>query len=172
MLEVWKDIEGFEGIYQISNLGNVKNKKNDKLLKPQMSRNINGYLFVRLFKSYNNETKAITCEQRYVHRLVGTHFLQNPENKQTINHIDGIKTHNIDINLEWKTRSENDIHKVRILKKESGINHYKSQITFEELIQIRKLISIGVRALEIAQRFRVSRDVIYKIKHHRTYKYI
>lgn len=104
MLEIWKDIEGYSGQYQISNKGNVKSfKRNQKgvNLKPQISGQ--GYLAVSLL----TEGKA---KWHKVHRLVALAFLENPENKQEVNHLDGDKTNNCVENLVWANRSENTKH--------------------------------------------------------------
>lgn len=103
MIEIWKDIEGYNGIYQISNLGrvkslgNTKNKK-DKIIKPV--KNNKGYLRVTLHKS-----NVIT--RMYVHRLVAIAFIPNINNYPQINHIDENKLNNCVDNLEWCTNKYN-----------------------------------------------------------------
>lgn len=111
--EVFKDICGYEGLYQVSNLGNVKSlsfgAKNmrmsniSKLLK--ISTTNCGYCKVQLYKS----GKPKMC---YVHRLVAEAFIPNPENKSQVNHIDGNKLNNVVSNLEWVTASGNQIHAI------------------------------------------------------------
>lgn len=120
MEEVWKDIDGFEGYYQVSNLGKVKSVdryvKNsslssgiqhikEKMLKP--SDNGSGYLFVALCKNRKYSQKTI-------HTLVANAFILNPENKPTVNHKDGNKYNNCVENLEWATYQEQSEHAVRI----------------------------------------------------------
>jgi hypothetical protein len=110
MIEVWKDIKGYEGLYQISNLGNVKSiYRYKKKLKPY--KNKNGYYYVNLYK--NNQLKHL-----YIHRLVAENFISNFEKKSFVNHKNGIKTDNRVFNLEWCTRSENELHKHNILEKQ------------------------------------------------------
>ena len=106
MVEEYRDIIGFEGIYKVSNYGNVKSLGNsksrkEKLLKSQ--RKTNGYLSVTLYK--NGKSKSY-----FVHRLVAQAFIPNPESKPEVNHINGIKTDNNVKNLEWNTRTENEQH--------------------------------------------------------------
>lgn len=101
--EIWRDIEGFEGLYQVSNLGNVKslgNNKNkkEKILKP--SKNIWGYLQVWLIKDGRRYAKT-------VHRLVAEAFIPNPDNLPEINHKSEDKTDNSVKNLEWCTHEYN-----------------------------------------------------------------
>jgi hypothetical protein len=103
MQEIWKDIKGFEGLYQVSNLGNVKslNYRNlgfCKLLTPKC--NNEGRLWVDLRK--NGKGTAML-----VHRLVGMAFIPNPNNFPQINHIDENPKNNVVENLEWCTQEYN-----------------------------------------------------------------
>ena len=105
-MEVWKDIAGYENLYQISNLGNIKslgNKKTrkDKILKLDLHKN--GYYFIKLSK--NGKPKNFM-----VHRLVCNNFLSKIIGKEYINHINGIKTDNRVENLEWCTQQYNIKH--------------------------------------------------------------
>lgn len=100
MEEIWKDIVGYEGLYQVSNLGRVKSRGSDKwhkgrMLKPMFDGKGN-YLFVGLHK--NGKTK-----QRNIHRLVAEAFIINPNNLPCVNHINEVKTDNKVTNLEWCT---------------------------------------------------------------------
>lgn len=112
MIEVWKDIEGYEGMYQVSNLGRVKslgnrsNHKDEILLK---QANVMGYKVATL-------TKDSKGKMYKVHRLVATAFISNDdlENKIEVNHIDGDKFNNKASNLEWCTKSENAIHAFKL----------------------------------------------------------
>lgn len=99
MKELWKDIPNYEGIYQVSNFGNVRNK--EKIIS---QFNNKGYMCVSLYKS--------TRKNLRVHRLVAEVFIENPDNKREVNHIDGNKRNNKVTNLEWVTSRENKIHAV------------------------------------------------------------
>ncbi len=114
MIEVWKDIPGYEGHYQVSNLGSVKSierlrrtkgtgitKVCERIVKPTIDKF--GYCKVCLFK--NGKRKY--CKP---HRLVAIAFIPNPDNKPEVNHKDGNKTNNNVSNLEWNTASENMRH--------------------------------------------------------------
>ena len=109
--EVWRDINGYEGYYQVSNQGRVKSLERtfidnsgrkrtvkERILKPGMGRC--GYLLVVLCAGGKPKTSN-------VHRLVCEAFHENPENKLEVNHINEIKTDNRAVNLEWSTRREN-----------------------------------------------------------------
>lgn len=107
--EIWKDIEGFEGLYQVSNLGRIKSLPKKRLncklpetiiMKPKNTRR---YFQVTLIKDKNRK-------QCLVHRLVAQAFIPNPENKPQVNHIDGNGFNNKVDNLEWCTAQENSSH--------------------------------------------------------------
>ena len=103
MQEVWKDIEGYIGIYQVSNLGRVRSLGNNKRKKDKIRKQIKtckGYLRVGLHKD-----GATTWE--YVHRLVAQAFIPNTGNLPQVNHKDENKENNCVDNLEWCTNEYN-----------------------------------------------------------------
>ena len=109
MIEEWKDIIGYEGLYQISNKGRVKSlgnkfKRKEKILS--LNQNPEGYVNVGLHKNGINKKYS-------VHRLVANAFINNPYNKKQVNHINGIKNDNSINNLEWCTNKENMEHCVK-----------------------------------------------------------
>ena len=123
-IEVWEDIKGYEGRYQVSNMGRVKSSERtaagkngsirqlkERILMPWTDHN--GYLQVTLYKASGKKKKFL------VHRLVCEAFLENPENKPCVNHIDENKTNNVASNLEWCTVKENinhGTHNTRVAK--------------------------------------------------------
>lgn len=104
--EEWAHINGYDGLYIISNLGRVKRYKKGywKTLKP--TKNNHGYLTVQLSKNGK-------VSKYKIHRLVALHFIPNLENKSEVNHIDENKENNAVSNLEWTTHKENLNHGTR-----------------------------------------------------------
>lgn len=120
--EIWKDIPGYEGVYQASTLGRIRSldrtiirsaskrrgpheaKLKGQVIKPVLRKD--GYAVVPL-------GKKSPCTR--VHQIVAKTFIPNPENKPEVNHIDGKKSNNAVTNLEWCTTSENQLHSCRVL---------------------------------------------------------
>lgn len=121
--EIWKDIAGYEGLYQVSNQGNVRatirRGTNGSNLKLRI--NVVGYYYVNLFKNGKGKNQL-------VHRLVTTAFLPNPLGKPQVNHKDGNKLNNNLDNLEWSTPKENTQHSLKVLgvRRCHGENNPKS----------------------------------------------
>lgn len=111
MLEIWKNIEGYNGKYQVSSWGKIRNAETGTILKPY--RNSKGYLKVGL----HVKGKRIPVKHR-VNRLVAQAFIPNPNNLPQVNHKDGNKENNSFTNLEWVTNEENYIHAQRMRKGE------------------------------------------------------
>ena len=114
--EVWRDVKGFEGLYQVSNMGRMKilahtnkrgYKRKGKIMK--LSFNAYGYRQVGIFKNGKRYT-------RRVHRLVAQAFIPNPNNYPIINHKDEVRTNNKVSNLEWCTVEYNNNYGTRNIK--------------------------------------------------------
>ena len=116
MKEKWKDIKGYEGIYQVSNLGRVRSfaKSYDPHIMTPMP-NQKGYMRIFLINGTRHRWLR-------VHRLVAMAFIPNPNNLPQVNHKDGNKKNNCVDNLEWVTNEENWEHAVR-----NGFNYYNKK---------------------------------------------
>ena len=96
----WRNVVGYEGLYEVSSTGEVRNARTLVVLKQSVC---NGYRRVNLWKGNKYKTKK-------VHRLVAEAFIENHLGKRTVNHIDGDKTNNSVENLDWATYGENTKH--------------------------------------------------------------
>ncbi|MEG9208263.1 NUMOD4 domain-containing protein [Lactococcus garvieae] len=106
MNEEWRDIVGYENIYQVSNLGRVRSLHYGRIRILAQAENIDGYLVVNLCVNMNKKSLR-------VHRLVASAFITNPQNKPQVNHIDENKKNNQIKNLEWTTEKENSNYGTR-----------------------------------------------------------
>lgn len=122
MIEVWKDIKDYEGLYQVSNTGKVRKLRfinnivnKEKIFELSKKHNNHNYCIVVLYKNGKNKT-------RLLHRIVAETFIENPNNYREVNHKDGNKDNNFIDNLEWCTSSQNKIHAYKMgLKKPSSL---------------------------------------------------
>jgi hypothetical protein len=119
--------------YFVSNLGRIKNSSGT--LMDNYKVNENGYIRVYIY----NKTYAL-------HRLIALAFIENPENKEQVNHIDGIKLNNSVQNLEWVSNKEKQIHKFQI-----GLgNNFTKKCTYDlEMNKIKEFKSIAGAAKEL-----------------------
>lgn len=149
MTEIWKDIEGYEGYYQVSNLGNfrsldrvVKYKKSGTRVYPGKSMKVEptneGYTRIVLMKD--------GIKKRYMcHRIVAHMFVDNPDSKPYVNHINGITYDNRAENLEWCTQEENEKHSIEVLGKTMKGKTYPKQVMCVETKRVFKSMSECVR---------------------------
>jgi hypothetical protein len=114
IVEAYLPIDGFES-YEVSNYGNVKSKVTNKILKPGIDKNGYCYVFIRKSKMNSKFTRF------KVHRLVADVFLNNPNNKKFVDHIDNNPLNNCDFNLRYATISENNFNTVLRSDNTSGI---------------------------------------------------
>ena len=118
-VETFVEIEGFEK-YEVSNLGRVRNIKSGRILKPFPNRG--GYLRHKLY-GYDKKKNLP------LHRIIATAFIDNPDEKPCVNHIDENKLNNDLSNLEWCTVRENAIHGTRT--KRAAEKHFKKVIQLD-----------------------------------------
>lgn len=148
---MWKPIKDFEN-YCINELGEVINTKTNKLLVGD----INNHGYYRICLCHNGKTKKF-----FRHRLVATHFIENPNNYIEVNHIDGDKSNNSVSNLEWISRKENEHH----CRKEINTKEFKPFIvTFNDGSQ-----KIYDYKIDLANELNVTSSCIKNWLHNKTY---
>lgn len=156
--EIFKDIKGYEGLYQVSNLGRVYSVKRKTILS-QIKKS-SGYYTVNLYK----DTKMRTF---LIHRLVACNFIQNPNNLPQINHIDGDKSNNKVSNLEWVDGFKNMRHaydnnvsgfRDKVLETLRNINkfHAYSKVIFKKGNEIIEFSSVS----EASKTLNIKREAI------------
>ena len=149
-MEIWKDIQDYEGYYQISNLGNVRNVKTGKILVGD-TNNI-GYRRITLYSPVK--------KRFFVHRLVALHFCSGYKENLVVNHIDGNKLNNRAENLEWITRSENDLHAYRLNLREKHPCTFKHKILAYDKKTL-KFVKEYQNVQECSEDLKVARSNIY-----------
>ena len=161
MSERWADVLGYGGLYQVSDQGRVRQGRGvySRVLS-QTKTNV-GYLVVSL-------SDGTGFKRKYVHRLVAEAFMLNHAKGAEVNHINGDKTDNRLVNLEWVTHRENMQHARNVLKRWQGRrNLYARKLTDDDVRAIR---SSNMTQQGLADQYGVSRVAIHNVKVGKTYK--
>ena len=176
--EFWKKIPGFEGCYFVSNFGRFKSegrlecsirrvcKRKDRLLKP--SFHPSGYSYVTLTTS-NAKSRSFSA-----HRIVAICFLKSIKGKHFVNHINGKKSDNRAVNLEWCNRSENAKHSFKIgLQCNKGEMHPCSKLTNKDVLEIRSMGKLSsTEAKSVSKIYGVSHSTIKDVLSGKTWSHI
>lgn len=165
----WRDIEGYEGKYVVSESGQIaslKYRNSDKFKLLKQAPNSRGYLAVCLYKDGKKKTKP-------VHRLTATAFKDNPDNKPQVHHIDHNILNNHKVNLMWVTGQENIDYAVKNGSFDSvGAKNGRALLSKQDIIDIREEYSNGVFQRKLAKKYGVSRPHISDIVNFKKWAHI
>lgn len=165
MAKEWRKIELMGGEFDVSNIGDVRHSKSKRCIIPHL---VGGYESVNI----PNKRKDRKRKKMYVHRLVALAFLPNPNNLETVNHIDEVKDNNDVRNLEWMTRDEN-ITKSYECGRFNGSNNPLAILNEDKVTNIRKLFRRNEATIEqLASLYDVSKHTISDAIKRRTWKHI
>lgn len=154
MEEEWREIEGFNGMYLISNKGRVKSYKQRKEKFLSTHKTHGNYIIVNLSSNGKNKSYRL-------HRLVAKAFIPNKDKKEFVNHIDGNKHNNSVSNLEWCTRQENEIHAWKNgMKEKIRITSIANSKTARKYIHINK----PVRQFDLNMNFIKEWDSAFQVQ--------
>lgn len=167
MHEQWKDVPGFEGRYEVSNLGRVAS--NALGHRRIMRANLDGRGYPKVM--LQNPARKMT---RRVHRLVAEAFIPNPSGLATVNHIDGDKTNNAVSNLEWASYGANNAHAVAsgLFVPLRGEQCGKTVLDAEKVIEIRRLLASGRTQRSLAEEYGVHKGTISGVASRRSWAHI
>lgn len=167
--EEWRDIQDFEGCYQVSNLGRVRSLDRTIYTKDGKSQNWKGRLLKqRVSNSGYNQVgfkKQAKTYMRDVHRLVAIAFIPNLDSLREVNHMNGIKHDNSVSNLEWVSSTQNNNHALDL-----GLMPYGEKCSWSKLsdVQVLEIYNLANKKelthKQIAIRFNVSKGTVSKIK--------
>lgn len=175
-MEIWKDIIGFEYQYQISDFGRLRSKPRIVIRSNGAKQTVKGKVLKTFIGSTGYEFGVFQIGKKTknfaIHRLVAIHFIPNPYKKYAVNHLNGLKTDNRLENLEWVTKSENEIHARKTgLKCTKGEKASKAILTESQVMIIRAELSVFTQR-QLAQKYGVSRSCIASIAKGRTWTHI
>lgn len=160
--EVWRDVTGYEGLYQISTFGRVKSfcGRAPRILKPICDAH--GYLKIGLYKNGKPT-------QFFINRLVAIHFIENIDNKLEVDHKSGIRLDNYVDNLRWVTHKENIGFSFDLGLSPSGYERPDAKLTYEQCVFIRENPN-KLSSRELAELFGVGSVTISEVQRGKTYK--
>lgn len=173
--EEWRDIPGYEGIYQVSNIARIRtlltpiklrHKGNMLSTDSECSiRNGKGYKFVTLYKTGQKK-------QIMVHRLVALTFIPNPAGLPQVNHKDTDKHNNSVSNLEWCTNRFNKDHAIINGLSGKGEKNAMAKLTDDDVLKLRELYKSGVTPRELCIQFGISKKYIHTVVKRKSWKHI
>lgn len=172
--EVWKDVVGWEGFYQVSDRGRVRSL--DRYIETSRTKPylVKGRVMKQKtskqgYKVISFKNKDVTANP-VVHRLVAIAFIPNPDNLPQVNHIDGNKSNNDFTNLEWCTAKENINHAFMLGLKPQGEDSPYAKIDELTAHKICDMLSKGIPNTEIARILGITKSTVSKIKSGKSWK--
>jgi len=167
--EQWKDVVGYEGLYQVSDMGRVKslvrkNRRTEIILK--CSADEDGYLRVGLKPPRHSQ------QFFYVHRLVLEAFVGPQPPTMRCRHLDGNPKHNLLKNLRWGTYIENEGDKRKHGTVSIGSHRPLAKLTDIDVIEIKTLATKGISQRKIAAKFNVCQHTICQVINKQTWRHV
>lgn len=162
--EEWREVDGFKGRYRVSNFGRIISRRTGFKYIMQYQITKKGYYLVGLYMDDIKYYKS-------VHRLVALAFIDNPDSKPQVNHIDGNKLNNNASNLEWVTSSENRVHGIKnnLIVPVNGVKHGNCILNED---QVRFIKNSTLSGSVLGKQMGVSAATIWKIKSNRGWKHL
>lgn len=175
MSERWCDVNGYEGMYMVSDHGRVKTisrlttGKHIRLIPEKIMNtpiyNLASYMRVALYKNGK-------CKQMSVHRLVALHFVEGYKEGLIINHKDCDKSNNHFENLEWCTHSHNNYHAYQNNRVPKVMNMRNFKHSIDVIEKVNKLISFGLRNYEIRDALNLPFSTVSEIRHKKLKRHV
>jgi len=163
--EVWKDVIGYESVYQVSNKGRAKSfhRGRELILKPTGT----DYAIIVLCKNGIERPRSL-------HTVIAETFYGSAPEGMVVNHIDGNKRNNELSNLEYCSRSQNTIHAIQggFKKVNKGSDVVTSKLADDDVRQIRRLLTNGQSQISIAELFNVHQSTISNIYNNKIWRHI
>ena len=177
MKEIWKDIDGLSGCYQVSSHGRVRSVKRIVNCGHGSTRTVKGMILKQTLNRYGYYEVRPQVEGKKhlfrVHRLVAIHFIPNHHDKPHVNHIDCNKTNNYPENLEWVTNAENVKHAVKNNLNVKGEKSHHAILSRNDVLQIRSLLEQGFATnTEIAKAYNISMPTVSNIKNRDSWRHL
>lgn len=167
-MEEWKDVPGYEGLYQVSNHGRVKSTPRRTTKGGILKTKVDSHGYAEVTLSRENVQRSVR-----VHRIVAEVFISNTEHKPQVNHKNGDKLDNRVENLEWATASENIQHSYHVLGNKGSAPWKDKPRRFARRFsddEVREIRASGKSSAQIARESGVSKQTIQKIRHKRIYR--
>lgn len=169
MQERWVDVQGWEGLYQVSNKGRLKSFKDKSNGRILSNKNKTGWYFNVVLCKKGRKDKSVK-----LHRLIAEAFIENPEHKPQVNHKDGNKQNNLAQNLEWVTPKENIRHAIKFNPNMiRGLNKWNKVIKPKRVVQkLRsgKVLGVFLNCIEASKKTGVCSRNIHQVAAKTEYK--